>query len=779
MSFDRTARNALSRAVAQIRERLKTDVMDQLRRLGFQADGTVLDLARIEGLSERDRVAGEELRALLDHLIAGERGPERGRRRSAYNRLAREIGFTTLNRLVAIRMAEERGLVVPAVGGGFASTGFQLYERVANGALGGRAETYRAFLEFLYDELAVDLPLLFDRTDPHSWVFPSERCLEDLFALLNAPDIAPLWCEDEAIGWVYQYFNDPDERRDMRRHGAPRTSRELAVRNQFFTPRYVVEFLTGNTLGRIWYEMRQGETGLTDECRYLVRRKHPIWLGPDERAPEPFPVNGDSSWRPSCPVDEIGMWVRPNPEITAWQPLAAYALTVEGYEALPGRNDSLTLSEFFGERYATYEKTGKWEGTFEELRACLYMAQRIIRHTETEVAEGKQLDACLALNRALCDRWDLEVDAISYRPKKDPRAFRILDPACGSGHFLLYAFDLLLTIYDEAWDDADLGPALHREYGDREYFTRQIPALILHHNLHGIDIDPRACQIAALALWLRAQRYWQQLGLAPADRPLIRKSNIVCAEPMPGEQELLHEYLRSVDPRLRDLVQAIWEQMQLAGESGSLLKIEEEIKGELETARRESLVPNQEYQITLYGVDQPPRQTQMPLANKDDIAFWRDAEQKLLDALRDYAEQASDGRAVQRRLFAGDAAQGFAFIDLCRQVFDVVLMNPPFGEPSASSKPSITAAYPRTKNDLYAAFVERWLHRLVRGGQLGAITSRTGFFLTSFQKWREEILLTEARPTVMADLGFGVLDAMVETAAYCLERADRIVVGHD
>ena len=57
---------------------------------------------------------------------------------------------------------------------------------------------------------------------------------------------------------------------------------------------------------------------------------------------------------------------------------------------------------------------------------------------------------------------------------------------------------------------------------------------------------------------------------------------------------------------------------------------------------------------------------------------------------------------------------------------------------------------------------------------LGAITSRTGFFLSSFRRWREEILLKEARPTVFADLGYGVLDtAMVETAAYCLEAVGR------
>ena len=58
-------------------------------------------------------------------------------------------------------------------------------------------------------------------------------------------------------------------------------------------------------------------------------------------------------------------------------------------------------------------------------------------------------------------------------------------------------------------------------------------------------------------------------------------------------------------------------------------------------------------------------------------------------------------------------------------------------------------------------------------GMLGAITSRTGFFLSSFQRWREDILLKEAPPVVFADLGHGVLDsAMVEVAAYCLQRAE-------
>ncbi len=151
--------------------------------------------------------------------------------------------------------------------------------------------------------------------------------------------------------------------------------------------------------------------------------------------------------------------------------------------------------------------------------------------------------------------------------------------------------------------------------------------------------------------------------------------------------------------------------------------------------------------------------------------FFDRSEVLVLAALKDYAEQAVNGESYQRRLFAGDAIQGFDFIDLCRKSFDVVLMNPPFGASSLGSKDYITNEYPRTKNDLYSAFVERGLNSIGHRGRLGAISSRTGFFLKSFQIWREEILLKEARVMVMTDLGYGVLDtAMVETAAYVLQR---------
>jgi hypothetical protein len=174
-------------------------------------------------------------------------------------------------------------------------------------------------------------------------------------------------------------------------------------------------------------------------------------------------------------------------------------------------------------------------------------------------------------------------------------------------------------------------------------------------------------------------------------------------------------------------------------------------------------------------MEPPAKQGSLDLSGIDDDDFFHEAETRIIEALRLFSETAAGSANVRRRLFAGDAAQGVALIDLARNRFDVVLMNPPFGACSLAAKREFEKSYPRTKNDVYAAFVERGIELLHSHGLLGAITSRTGFFLSSFQKWREEILLKDAPPVVFADLGYGVLDsAMVEVAAYCLEKGRKV-----
>jgi hypothetical protein len=213
------------------------------------------------------------------------------------------------------------------------------------------------------------------------------------------------------------------------------------------------------------------------------------------------------------------------------------------------------------------------------------------------------------------------------------------------------------------------------------------------------------------------------------------------------------------------------QEMRLAGELGTLLQVERSLADDISKARRQFV-----QEQPALPLDIPPRleHDKLDLSGVTDEAVFQETEDRILEALRSFAVSAG-GADARRRLFAGDAAQGVALIDLVRTRFDVVLMNPPFGAPSLAAKKEFEKAYPRTKNDIYAAFVERGIQLLHSSGLLGAITSRTGFFLSSFQKWREEILLKDAPPIVFADLGSGVMDAaMVEAAAYCVEKGRKV-----
>ena len=278
MPFDQSTRNRLQRFVSDARTLLTEEFSRQLQHVyGLDPDtGEVTDISRLPQLDDARRETCRLLRDTLEHYLAA--SPSAAAKESL-QRIVREQAFTVLNRLCALRMAEARELLVESVARGYQSKGFQLYSRLAGIALGEMGDAYRCYLFSLFDEFAVDLPVLFDRYSPQGRLFPRESALMPLLDLINHADLESLWAEDETIGWIYQYFNSKEERKKMRdESAAPRNSRELAVRNQFFTPRYVVEFLTDNTLGRIWYEMTKGQTTLKDTCRYLVRRPNEIFL---------------------------------------------------------------------------------------------------------------------------------------------------------------------------------------------------------------------------------------------------------------------------------------------------------------------------------------------------------------------------------------------------------------------------------------------------------------------------------------------------------------------
>ncbi len=682
MAFDQATRNRLAGFVADARALLTEEFTRQFQQ-DYGMDPTSGEVAHMDKLSYLDdarRETARLLRATLEHYLAGIANPTAKSRQEALARIVREQAFTVLNRLCALRMAEARELLIESVAAGYRSKGFQLYTRLAGTALGETGDAYRCYLHSVFDELAVDLSVLFDRWSPQGRLFPRESALLQLLDQINHTEIDPLWAEDETIGWIYQYFNSKEERkamRDVTQGGsqAPRNSRELAVRNQFFTPRYVVEFLTDNTLGRLWYEMTRGQTGLADTCRYLVRRPNEAFLAQGEQ--------------PSTPD-------------AAMQDLSQEEL----------------------------------------LRQPVY---------------------------------------IPHRPIKDPRDIKMLDPACGSMHFGLYAFDLFQRIYEEAWDMQADGQwpgstSLLADYTSKEALLRAAPYLIIERNIHGIDIDPRAVQIAGLSLWLRAQKSWRDQGLEPQERLEIRRSNVACAEPMPGDKGLLQEFIArqltvmAEDRVIGEMLPPIFRAMLLAGEAGSLLKIEEEVAGVIKAARAEyeravlqrrkevgylpGLAPERD--ITLFDL--------LELPNPEE--FWQQAEGRIYAALRAYAEEAENGDSYKRRLFADDTARGFAFIDLCRKRYDVVLMNPPFGESATAATNYINKQYPNAFIDVLAAFVERTLS-LCNCGRIGALTSRACLYTKTLADWRRQRFLPAIE--LIADLGSGVLDgAMVFACASVL-----------
>ena len=820
MSFDKDTRNLLAKTVAACRRRLLEDVTDQLRGVfGLHPDGTVLPLEKLTHLSPDQHAAARRLRDLLDHYTAGAAGKDSDRRKAAYERMVLEISFTALNRLAALRLCEERGLVVECVRKGTTSAGFQMFERISGGALGGRYDTYRVFLECLFDEFALDLGVLFDRTTPQSAVFPSERCMEDVLAELNKPELTHLWTEDETIGWVYQYFNPPEERKAMRDASqAPRNSRELAVRNQFFTPRYVVEFLTDNTLGRIWYEMRKGDTVLKEECRYLVRRPNEVFLDPDEDVGSRQKAEGSEDLSQEELLKQpVYIEHRPKKDprdIKVLDPacgsghflLYAFDLLEHIYEEA-WEEQWAVCSRLYAEGVSDERK----ELSGSDCLAKSHGAGGDDLPGDKAIPKGGNLRINGANPQGVCidtiehsggTRTDIEqrVSEFSVDSPRFREGSRNADSDCsevavstgqrsaggvgsdgGNREIDQRALELALKEIGYNYSNSAYRP-LPTAYSSREAFLNAVPKMIIEHNLHGIDIDPRAVQIAALALWLRAQKTWKSLGLKAQERPRIARSNIVTAEPMPGEEDMRREFTAGLKPRvLGQIVDEVFEKMKLAGEAGPLLKIEEEIKDAVAAARKQweespkgeqlLLFPRSSAQSAPSRFDFSDLSPSLPTAYRlPPTDFWDQAEDRILDALKEYAERAENGHATRRRLFAEDAARGFAFINLCRNRYDVILMNPPFGASSQESKGYIDNHYPNTKGDLLTNFVERTLQLAEVQGCIGAISSRTPFFLSSFESFRRDVLGNIGVVQLFADLGEGVLDAMVETSIYVITK---------
>ena len=576
-ALDGAQRTALSNLIQKARSLLEADLNSTLEGdFGIHRnDGRIEETDALSLNATQAAVRIDLLDVVAFLRSEGETEP------AAVERLIREAAFTHVNRLVALRVAEGLRILPEAIGNGLDSQGFRDFAEIAPGTANEDWERFRFFVRICADELSADVPALFDPRNPLLELEPSTAAFSELIELFVAAD-ETIWFAPDALGWSYQFFNSAEERKEMRESSAPRNSRELAVRNQFFTPSYVVEFLVQNGLGA---HLAESYPALADDLPLLVE------------VPE----------HPAEPMD---------------------------------------------------------------LR---------------------------------------EVSA--------------LDPACGSGHFLLGAYDVL----ESAWRYAGVKP------------EDAAPDIV--RSLWGIDIDPRATQIAQAAVILRARHHCR----APLPKP-----NVICARALPSGPEA-DALIATLPPQVSRVVRAIADELVMAPVLGPLLKIEERLDREARDA---------------FGTGQIEGTLSERLPEEDTASV----ESLVLETLETIANQTTS--TASQRLFAAEAHDAVRFVEALSRCYTACLMNPPFGSPVATTKDYLKAAYPwnPATSDLFALFVGRGMELASPDGTTAAITSRTGLFLSSFVDWRADVLYANELQ-VVADLGERVMDgAMVEAAAYVMSR---------
>jgi len=336
------------------------------------------------------------------------------------------------------------------------------------------------------------------------------------------------------------------------------------------------------------------------------------------------------------------------------------------------------------------------------------------------------------------------------REIKRVRDIKVLDPACGSGHFLVYAFDVLYQMYLE--EEPDTSPS-------------EVPALILENNLFGVDIDLRSVQLAALSLYLKAKRCNPSLK--------VRGMNLVCADIRIADSERRLEFVNRFkdDPALQQIFACLFDELEYTYEIGSLLNVRvpferlfQERVSETGRQARLSLPLTGQAKFganglagqTKFTFNKSSESSEAPLTLV--IPKERTIEQ-MMDELRSFEREAIDAQDMGSLLFVTEAEKSVGLLAVLSQKYDVVLMNPPYGgDMPTKTKEYLRRHYPKTHHDYYAAFMEQVIDLTHQEGYVGALVSRTFMFLTWYRWIRENLLKRHARPQLIWDLGLGVLD---------------------
>lgn len=292
------------------------------------------------------------------------------------------------------------------------------------------------------------------------------------------------------------------------------------------------------------------------------------------------------------------------------------------------------------------------------------------------------------------------------RMPKDLRQLRVLDPACGSGNFLIYAFTLFYDLYTD-----------QAEHYGRDYSRRDIPKLIVENNLYGIDLDERAAQISQIALFIKAR----EMGGHRSHWP--NYTNVVSTHfVLDGYDSVkdAFETIDNLDDSKRGVMERIWNDLRNAYKFGSLVRVEESLEEILPNDDNHSLFSSQE-------VD-------------DLFSFKHQFTEQLKQKVNELGERGSNAYTLAKTNEAID------FLDIISQQYDVVVANPPYTDSAdfgAELKTFVDNNYKKPykcNTNLYACFIKRCCELADDDGKVGMVNPPTFMYIKTFEDTRKFIL---------------------------------------
>ena len=302
------------------------------------------------------------------------------------------------------------------------------------------------------------------------------------------------------------------------------------------------------------------------------------------------------------------------------------------------------------------------------------------------------------------------------RHPKDVREMRVLDPACGSGNFLIYAFSLLYDLYQDQMDNYGL-----------DYSRRDIPKMIVEHNLYGMDLDERAAQITQIALFIKARVLGGHRSHWPSYTHVVSTHFSL---PTYDEVKESFGYDTSWLQRYDAAANKIWSDLSSAHKFGSLVRVEEQL---------DELAPNDDNHM---------------LFSAEEINSLFSGRNELKTVIHNLVDEW--GKANSFSLLKSSEAK--TFLDIISQKYDVVVANPPYTDSAdfgKELKAFVEANYKKPykfNSNLYACFIKRCCELAGMEGKVGMIHPHTFMFIKTFEDVRK-FMIEETHINVMVDYG--------------------------